>query len=1148
MIPISTTDQAMSRFLFLLAVCFLYAIAAMAQSTGEITGTVTDVSGASAANAKLALENVATSVRVEGATNSEGLYRFPALLPGQYTLTVSLDGFSETRLTGITVEVNRISRADAVLRPAATQQTVEVTAAAQLLDFDSSAKGQIITQAQLRSLPLQTRNPLQLMTLTPGVQSAGGGRAFNRQGADGTVASSNFSINGGTRNSTGGFQEFIVDGVSITNQRDGSVSGLPSADSLAEFRVQSGGMSAEYGRTVGGVVNYVTQGGTNTPHGNLYEFHRSTATNARLAIPATAAKPNNVYNQFGGTFGGPVYLPKLYDGRNRTFFFFGYDGSRWVRNNPQLATVPTARMKAGDFSEIPQQIYDPASSAVASQRTAFPGNIIPQSRFNPIGREIVSKFPDPNRPGLGSNIQGVFRVLTPVDNFSGRLDQQITSNQRAMFRVGWINSTSDQTWPLGASDAQTAIIQFPSRNFTLNYSWTLSPTTVFSFAGGYLKFHRQRVDASGNTQGAGYFGLSISPQTQGVANIRPVATFDQYRSVGSTAIENQLQENWQLNPMLSWIRGKHSIRFGGDLRRLYAGGNLTGGAPNGSIAFNPLQTSLGNASTGNSVASALLGAANGFTISQPPTLRVSRNVAGLFLQDDWKITRRLTLNLGIRWDLEGGMSEALDRVGFFDPLAVNSAVNRPGVFRYAGRDGAPRHFTRGDFNNISPRVGFAYGLTDKTTMRGAFGIYNGPVPMVGSYAAAVGFEPLLQFVSPGGGAPATILQSSYALPAAEGPLGDAAYLGQAFTQPWNRDLFVPRIYQWNFGFQREILRNTVVEALYTGNRGSKLLAAFNSNLPDASVINQAVSLTESTGQASAAFDFLNARFNNPLAGRVPGALGGATLTRAQLAVPFPHYAGITSWQNNRDSIYHAMQVTAQRRFAGDLSFLFAYTFSKQIENVSADAGGVGDANVGAIQNPFDLRDSRAVGSFDRPHTFTANVVYGLPFGRGKALANSGIWSAILGGFQLNGIVMMHSGGPIAITQSTTNGLGVGGARPDIVGDPAEAAEAVRGQLAPNGNIIWFDRASYRLVNGRFGNAPIRDARLRNPGFQQFDLGLQRNFRIREPLSLLFRAEAFNAFNRVNLLAPVANINAPDFGQVNASNDARIFQFGLELRF
>jgi hypothetical protein len=763
---------------------------------------------------------------------------------------------------------------------------------------------------------------------------------------------------------------------------------------------------------------------------------------------------------------------------------------------------------------------------------------------------MVSRYPDPNRPGLASNQQGVFRVLTPVDNFSGRVDQHLSQRQRAMFRYTPVGSTSDQTWPVGDADVQTGIIKFPSRNAVANYTYTLSPTLLLTVAGGYTKFRRQRVDASGNVDGAGYFGLTVSPATAGVSNLRSTVNFETYNGIGSGGIQDQLMESWQVNPMVSLIRGSHSLRFGADLRRYGAGGRITGGAPNGSVSFNTLQTSAGAAGSGNSVASALLGLAGAFSISQPPAMRLVRHTQSLYAQDDWKITRSLTLNLGIRWDVEGGTSDRENRVGYFDAASQNPIVRRPGVFRYAGIGGNPRTIAAPDRNNISPRAGLAWalGADRRTTLRAALGVYNGPVPMSGFYAAAAGFEPLLQFVNPGGGAPAAVLQSSYTVPAAQGPQGDAAYLGQAFSQPFQRELFVPRVYQWNFGLQRELSRNTVVEALYTGNRGSRLMASTNVNLGDRATVDQAIGLTRSTGRATAAFDFLNERVPNPVAGLVPGTLGAATLTRAQASVPFPQYSGITPWLNSRDSIYHALQLSAQRRLAGDLSFLFSYTFSKQIENVSGDSGGVGDANVGTIQNPYDLRDARSVGTFDRPHLFTGTVLYGLPLGKGKRWAADGVVSKLLGGFHLNLIVVAHTGSPLAITQSAANGLGVGGARPDIVGDPVAAANAVRGRVAANGNVLWFDRASYALVNGRFGTAPLRDARLRNPGYQQFDIGLHRDFRIVEGASLRFRAEAFNAFNHTNLLAPVQNVSAADFGQINGSNDSRIFQFGLELRF
>lgn len=1122
-------------------------VSLFAQSTGELTGTVTDASGAAAANAQLRLLNPATGTALSGATNSEGVYRFVALNPGAYTLTVTLSGFAETTLTGIAVEVNRVSRADASLQVASTQQAVEVSASSQMLDFDSSAKGQIIGSRQIRDLPLQSKNPLALMTLTPGVTTANGGAVTNRQGSDGTQISSIFSINGGTRTNNGGFQEMLVDGISVTNLRDGTTSALPAADSIQEFRVQSGGMSSEYGYTVGGVVNYATQGGSNAFHGNLFENHRSTATNARRAIPATAAKPANVFNQFGGTFNGPVRLPKIYDGRNRTFFQFGYEGSRWVRNNPQIATIPTAQMKQGDFSQLSAIIYDPATSATPAGRTPFAGNRIPSARFNPIGKNIVDKFPDPTASGLANNIQGVNRVLTPVDNYTGRLDQNITQNQRIMGRVTWVNSTSDQSWPLGAADQATQLIQFPSRGLAVNYNYSIRPNLLYSAAFGYTKFHRVKLDADGNTLGGNYFGIAVQPTPDALINVRPAANFDIYRAVGSTGPEDQLAKWYQLNQSVSWILGSHTLRFGGDIRRHGAGGRLSGGAPNGAFAFNALQTSMGTAATGNSAASALLGMPASISFNQPPQLSSHKWTTAFYVQDDFRVTPRLTLNLGLRWDYEGSLSEAENRVGYFDSAAVNPTVGVPGLFRYAGLNGAPSTITAPDRNNLSPRVGFTYGIDSsrKTVLRGAFAMYTAPSPTVGGYGAAIGFEPTLAFVAPGTGLPAGILQSSYTLPAASGPLGDAAYLGQGLTAYFDRRLEVPRVYQWNFGLQREIWNNTLVEILYTGNRGLRLLNGFNFNLPAQSLIEEAMGRTLSTGNPGAALAYLNERVPNPLAGKVPGTLGGATVTRAQAAARFPQFAGVSALQNNRDSIYHALQATMQRRLSGDLTFLLSYTFSKQIDNLSAV---VRDGNAGGYQNPFNTRADRAVSAFDMPHVFSANLVYALPFGKGKRFSGSSAVNALIGGFQITSVIVANAGMPMAVLQSSANGLGVGGSRPDVIGNPDGLSSSIRGTVAPNGTVRWISPQAYALVNGRYGSAPSRDAHLRGPAFWQVDLGLQRDFKLHERVALRFRAEAFNSLNHTNLQAPDQNLNSPGFGTISAVFDPRIFQFGLELKF
>lgn len=1118
------------------------------QSSGELTGIVTDPQNAVVAGAGMRLVSSQTRTEFGAVTNSEGLYRLPNLPPGTYQLMVTATGFGGVTITPVAIEVGRVTRVDVSLKVGANvDEVVTITAGAQLLDVESGTKGQIITSRQIEALPLQTRNPLALLNLTTGVSSPSGGAISNRQGSDGTGITSAYSINGGVRTGTGGFNEFVVDGVSVTNRRDGTVLALPAADALQEFRVQSGGMSAEFGHTVGGVLNYATKGGANELHGTLFENHRSTATNARRALPINTSKPGNVYNQFGGVAGGPVLIPRLYNGRDKTFFFFSFDGSRWVRKNPNTATIPTAKMRNGDFSEFAARVFDPASATTPAARTQFPNNQIPSNRFNPIGKKILDLFPLPNLPGTANNYQGVFRVFTPLDNYGVRIDHNISSKQRAFFKWTRINSISLADFVLGKVDQQTQNLNLPSSNLTFNYNYALTSRLVYNATLGYTKFQRFFLDDSGNTAGAQFFGYSVTPTPESgtLVNVRPLATFDIYRGIGTSGPQKQFAENFQINQAVTLLAGSHTFKFGADLRRYYASGFIAGGSPNGNIGFNSLQTSNGAANTGNSAASLLLGLANTFIIQQPPDLRFGLNAPAFYVSDDFKLTHRLTVNLSLRWEMESGLSELHNRAGYFDSQARNQVVGITGVFRYAGGANS-RSITSGDRDNFGPRVGFAWTPAgQKTVVRGAFGVYYSPIPLVGFYAQAAGFDSTFNPIKPNATAPAVTLGSSYNVPPAAGPLGDAAFLGIGLTQPLNRDVKNPEVYQWNIGVQRELFKNTVVELLYSGNRGVHLLAFEDINRPPFELIEQAIAAQRASGAAGAAQAFLNTNITNPLAGRVPGTLGAANITRFNAAKPYPQFASTTVALNNRDSIYHSLQAKLERRLTGDLSLLLAYTLSKQIDNAqSANFNSAESSNVGNAQNPYNLGDARAVGNLDRTHLFAGNIVYALPFGKGKRWVNEGWGGRLLGGFQLTSIISIWSGQALAITQSDANGLGLGGGRPDLIGNPAGG----RGANNSNGSVQWINRAAYQLVNGRFGTAPIRDPRLRGPNFYQLDLGLQRDLNFSDRFQLRFRAESFNALNQTNLGLPEQNLNSPAFGQINIVYDPRVFQFGLQFRF
>jgi hypothetical protein len=1121
---------------------FLMALACLAQSTGELSGTVRDSSGAAVPNAQLALVDSETGVEWHGVTNESGIYRFAALRPGTYTLTVSMQGFRETRITAVAVEVGRVTRTDTTLDVAAAADQVTVTAGAQLIDFDTSAKGSVITLEEMKKLPLQFRNATSLLILSPGVQTTGGNFALNRLSSGGDTASSTYTINGGVRYGRGGFNELVIDGISMTNREDGSMASLPSSEAIREFQVQSGAMSSEFGNTGGGVINISTRGGTNQYHGNFFYAHRSSATMARLALPATAAKPPNIVHLGNMSVSGPVI-------RNRTFVFFGYEHVSWLRKEARTDTIPTLRMREGDFTESPNVIYDPATASRLGDRMPFAGNRVPTARFNRFGKRILDLYPQPTFPTVASNVQGSRNIHQANDNYLGRIDHVLSDRQRLMFRVAWVDPISRQDWHLGDVDQDSSNLRIPSRSYVSNYSYTMSPSLVFQLAAGYVRVSRVNVDPFGNTVGASFFGHSVSPPVSNpAANTTPGARFDIYRGVGLGSGQNTTNESFQANPSMVWIRGKHALRSGGDLRRYRASGLIVFGAPNGAFTFNALQTSNGAARTGNSAASAILGLASSANFQQNPFISMSNNVFALYVQDDFKIRPDLSLNFGLRWDGESPISERWNRVGFFDPLATNPVIGIPGTYRYAGLNGAPTSITQGDLNNISPRVGFSYapGRSRRMTIRGGFATFFAPYPARGYYGAAPGFEATLAPVAPAAGEPALVLRESYQLPQAEGPQGDAAYLGRGFTEPFGRGQARALSYQWNFGIQRELAPNIVLEVAYTGNRGVRLLDGFDLNFPPEAVVNQAIAAAAASGRAAAALEFLNQRVPNPIAGKVPGALGTATTTLQRAVTPFPHYTAVNTLLNNRDSIYHALQTSLQKRLSGSLNMMVAYTWSKVLDNVTEQNFGQ-DANAGAEQNIYNLRDARSPGIFDRTHKLVISTVYELPFGRGRAYASTGLWPHVAGGWRLAGMLNAETGQPMAIRQTTSNGL-PGAARPDVLGDPLALSKQVRRTVASNGNVMWINPAAYQTVNGRYGTAPLRDSRLRGPGFWSLDLGLQREFRITERVRFRFRAEAFNSMNRTNFRNPEQNVNSPAFGQISQVNDPRQFQFGAEVSF
>lgn len=1139
------------RALWFLLLIFTLCTAAQAhgQAFGEISGTTADTTHAALPNVALRLVNEATGTSVPSRSNGSGIFILPQLVPGRYTLTASRSGFDNEIIKDIVVSVSRTVHVDVVLHVSTVNSKVVVTAQTNSLDVDNGYKGTVIEQKQLEELPLETRNPLSLMVLTPGVQSALGNSAANRSGSDGSTASSGYQINGGIRSIFGGDSEYLVDGISVTNPNGGTISALPSAASIQEFQVQSGVLSAEFGFTTGGVVNYITRSGTNHFHGQAFEDVRNTVLNAYQAMPYTPVKAPLNYNQFGADIGGPVWIPKLYDGRKHSFFLFDYEGVRWDARTNAFATVPTALMRQGIFTEVSTPIYDPASSSNPATRTAFPNQTIPKDRQTAFGQRLLSLYPLPNRPGISNNYAGVSNNIQNNDVFTIRGDQYIGEKHRLMFKYTHTNEVSPVVTAMGVNAYGGQNLKIPTFAFTGSYNYTISPRVLYTAVAGYVWSLRTNLDPSGNTVGTSYFGYTTTPSlaSGSLINVRPRASISLETGLGTGVPQIRKSQTKELSQILSLAEGKHFLRIGVDLRNYIFSGLVTSGSPTGTLGFSPLQTSLNGGSTsGNAVASLLLGLPNSISFDQEPYAATSYSAAAFFLADDWKVTPTLTLNLGIRYGFYTPTRENSQLVGWLNTTATNPIVNVPGVYEYAGLNGNPSSFTSGDYKLLAPRLAFAYApafLHSTTVLRGGVGVYHSPLPLYSFYTASPGFNSIYDPIKASATAAAAPLQSTYTLSPATGPEGDSAGLGTSFSGVLDRNMKASRIVQWNLGIERQLPAKLKLDVEYSGNRGMHLIVNEPDNLPAESVIDSAIAAEAAAGgKVGTASVYLNTTVPNPLVGKVPGTLGAAKVTREIAAYRFPQFSGVTGHPGDRDSIYHSLQVTLSRRFSRNFTFLAGYTYSKTITDAILGSFA-STSNTGSVQNPYNFRDARAVSDFDSTHNFSFTSLYALPFGRGQRFFTDGFLSALLGGFQLTAIERTVTGVPIAVTQSASNGLGVGSARPDKIGDPT----ADRHTNA-NGSRQWINPAAYAIADGHFGSAPIRDARLRGPAFNNLDLGLQRFFPIWREAQLQFRVEAFNALNHTNLAMPNSNAASSSFGEITSSYAPRNIQLSLHLSF
>jgi len=1175
---------------FVAMTLLLFTLTAWAQKdTGSIVGTVTDPSGAVLARVPVVVTDVDRGTTFPTITNDSGEYVAGPLKVGRYTVSVEQQGFKKALSQPVSLDVQQRAVVNMRLQIGAGTESVEVSGAAPLLETETSELGQVVDSKRVENLPLNGRNFAQLALLTAGTAPSEPG-ARDEQ---------NFGFSAGGARSLQ--NNFLLDGVDnnsnlpdLLNETNYVIQ--PSVEALQEFKVQTNAYSAEFGRGNGAVINAVITSGTNDIHGGLWGFLRNNSLDARNFFdPADKAAPPYQHYQFGGKIGGPIYIPGVYDGRNKTFFFFDYEGLRIRQSDTQTILVPDDAQRAGDFSSFldlgtvtgvdcngaatyagelfntrltqlspssPTGVCGVPIGGYAADGT--PTNVIPATLFDPLSKRLIALYPSPNVFGnpafnfIANPVENTHR-----NNFDVRVDHRFSDKDNSFFRFSYENQPRIVPSPFQNTFADGG--GFFSGNEDNSYrSVALSETHIFKpelineFRLGYNRINSQRLQFNSATDVSsilGFPGVPFGPDNGGL----PQLTFGDGSAptLGSPTFlpSVELQNSYVLSDNVTWVKGKHTLKFGTEIRReeftifqpAASRGTLDFG--NG-FTDNPAVPGTG----GNGFASFLIGLSDGGSINNLHNVDYFRPAYSFYTQDDWRITPKLTLNLGLRYELFTSVKERHDQQGTFD----FSDPSNPTIIVPKGQDAqltptlasqirvlpiGSRGLISPDTNNFAPRVGLAYQLTSRTVLRAGYGIFYGGQEN-GPYSnPSPGFSPPF-FVTQAFNSPCSASSANPALFNADPNLNfDCAIPGisnlpgqipgssgiqvgfpaNALVDPNTPTLFsvdpklvTPYMQQWHLSVQREMGYDTVFEVTYAGSKGSKLFTFFNGNQADPSPDP-----------------------NAPLAPRRP--------------VPAIDN-GIDLFRSSGSSSYNSLQLRGEKRFSHGFSFLSSYTWSHSIDNAS-------NANLGPTQNNSDFRWfkhpelERGNSDFDVRHRFTASYIYELPFGHGKRFAGdaTGALEKAIGGWQVAGITTISSGNWFTALDAngdfanSDGGAGGVSQRPDVIGDP-------NGKPCVPGT--FFNTCAFvDPALGSFGSAGRNI--VRGPGFQEWDLSIFKTFTIGERSRLEFRSEFFNFPNKTNFLLAKSGpqesnnstvLGASQFGFLTAARSPRQIQFALKYSF
>lgn len=1053
------------------ALCFAQA------GRAELFGTIHDPSGLAVANAKVEAEDRATMVHYRATSDGRGEYHILGLPAGQYTLTIEQPGFFTYRQSGITLRLGDRTGIDVKLSLGQPSQTIEVTAAAPLLQTAGGDVSLNVDEQKISTLPLDGRNFIPLVTLSPGV-ALPNGQFLPR-------------INGSRPRTN----EYLYDGISVLQPEPGQVVYYPIIDGMEEFKLNVNSYSPEYGRSNGGTIMVIGKSGSNQFHGDVFEFFRNEALNARNLFAQPGPKPEFRRNQYGFTAGGPIQA-------NKTFFFVDWQGTRQRTGITRFSVVPTLAERQGIFT---QPIFDPASSP----RMQFVNNTIPLNRFDPLGLQVLQHYPLPNVAGA-NNFALTGTEPDNQDQADFRIDRYFREKHRVFARYTFLRDDDTPVTPLpdgSGSLTSGAIGHAHTRGdaFAGDYNWTLSPMALNQFRVGYSR--RDLNQTSLQNGGIAVPGLPANS----FGSVLPIFTVAGFQQIGPTTAANSrfTTSVTEYLDTLTLVRGRHTFKLGTDIRR-EALDVLNPPNPTGSFAFNTTGTNIPAVTgSGNALASLLLGQVSAFTIDiQKNVIQPRAHIAEFFAGDDWKVSQRLMLNIGTRYTLNFPSTEVNDQGAVFN---LNSQVLD---FPHTARQ---LHW--GDFG---PRAGLAYRIGDSWVIRSGYGMM-----FFEQSGITTPFTiPQFPFIQTVGQQSQDNVNAAFLL--ANGPsvqvtppnpnsgLGQGVFgvdstNGSGYSQ------------QWNFTVEKTFGKDWNVEVSYLGSKNTRL------GIPDAN-INQLPAQYLSQGAA------LLTKVANPYFGQIPASssLGGPTIAQQLLLRPYPRFTNVALFRDNvGNSTYHAAAAKLERRLSHGLTVTASYTFSKLIDDASqVFAQTIFSGPVLNNSGPADALNrhlEKDLSSGDIPRVFALGWVYDIPR----------VWK--ISGWQLGGLVRVQAGDMVAISQATNNNASLGYAvqRPNRIGDPNEFAGR---SVAKFFNTAAFTAAP-QFVIGSSSRNPIR-----GPGLQNADVMIGKTFRLTERLTLEFRAEAFNVSNTPPLNDPNSVFGNPAFGSITSAGNPRDFEFVAKVHF